>query len=77
MRNFRVVLRDGQYAVHEVFLNDEGRVVGCTQDPVSPTAETMDALAAELKKYQLALKEPALDFTQLQSQDEQKRQTTG
>jgi hypothetical protein len=77
MRQYRVVLRDGQYAVHEVFLNDDGRVIGCTQEPVFPRGETLDELAAELRRYQAALSEPVLDYAQLQSEDERKRQTTG
>ena len=77
MRNYRVVLHDGQYAVHEVFSGDDGRIIGCTQEPVFPRAETLEGLAAELRRYEAALSEPVLDDTQLESEAERKRQTTG
>ena len=77
MRHYRVVLRDGQYAVHEVFSSDDGRVIGCTQEPVYPRGGTPEELATELRRYEAALSEPALDYGQLQSEAERKRQTTG
>ena len=77
MRNFRVMLRDGQYAIHEVFYGDDARMTGYSQDPVSPRGESIDELAAEVRRYAQALDEEPLDCNKLESDAERKRQTTG
>jgi hypothetical protein len=77
MSNYRVIFRDGQYAVHQVFYGDDGRITGYTQDPVFPGAGTLEELAAELRRCEAALNEPLLDYAELQSEAERRRQTTG
>ena len=77
MRNYRVIVHDGQYAVYEVFYADDGRIVGYTQDPVFPRAESLEELAVELRRYEAALNEPPLDYAEQQSEAERRRQTTG
>ncbi len=59
---YRVLARDGQLAVHEVYYAEGGRVAGYTAEPVCPRAESVEALAQELMRYRLALAEPVLEF---------------
>ena len=59
--NYRVMLKDGQYAVHEVFYEDDGRISGYTEDPVFP-AESPEELAEEFERFRRALGEPVLDY---------------
>lgn len=79
MRNYRVIHRDGEYAVHEVFYGDDGRVVGFTQEPVFPRADSLDHLIAECERYRRAFSEPVLNYTDLESRsaEERRRQGTG
>ena len=37
--NYRVIERDGEFAIYEVFYDDAGRVIGHTE---TPTVETLD-----------------------------------
>ena len=60
--NYRVMLKDGQYAVHEVFYGDDGRITGYTEEPVYPTAESPEELVEEFERYRRALGEPVLDY---------------
>ena len=59
--NYRVMKRGDQYAIYEVFYNEDGTVKGYSAEPVCPKAETPDDLAAEVVRYAAALSEPALD----------------
>ena len=77
MRNYRVMLRDGQYAVHEVFYGEDRHIVGYSQDPVFPRGESAGDLAADMRRYAAALDEPPLEYAQLESEAEKRRQTTG
>lgn len=56
------MLKDGQYAVHEVFYRDDGRITGYTAGPVYPRAESPEGLAEEFERYRRALAEPVLDY---------------
>ncbi len=58
--NYRVVERAGEFAIHEVFYDDTGRVTGWTETPVFPRAESIEDLAAELERYSEAIKKPAI-----------------
>jgi hypothetical protein len=60
--NYRVMRKDGQYAVHEVFYEDDGRVSGYTTDPVFPRADSLEELADEFQRYRRALDETVLDY---------------
>ena len=71
--NYRVMLKDDQVAVHEVFYRDDGSIRSCTVDPVFPRAETIEDLVAEFEQYRQALSEPVLDFAALDAEYEKPR----
>lgn len=58
--NYRVVLRHEQFAIHEVFYDDDGGIAGMTEEPVFPRAQTLEELRSELLRYTSALDEPVL-----------------
>jgi hypothetical protein len=51
---------DGEYGIHEVYFNDAGTLSSYTEDPVSPTGETLEELLEDLERFRAALKEPVL-----------------
>jgi hypothetical protein len=61
--NYRVMQKDGQLAIHEVFYRGDGSVQGYTEDPVFPRAESVEQLVEELKRYAMALERPILQYT--------------
>ena len=71
--NYRVMRKDGQYAVHEVFYAEDGRITGFTIEPVFPRADDPDELAEEFERYRRALTEPILDFAALEAEAEKRR----
>ncbi|HEX7708368.1 MAG TPA: hypothetical protein VF701_18040 [Thermoanaerobaculia bacterium] len=60
--NYRVVQRDDEFAVHEVFYSDDGSVQGMTADPVFPRAETLEDLREEFERYRAAFDKPVLSY---------------
>lgn len=70
--NYRVMHKDDQVAVHEVFYRDDGSIRSWTVDPVFPRAETIEDLVAEFERYRRALSEPVLDYAELELDDEKR-----
>ena len=62
---YRVILKDGKYAIHEVFYGEEGAPWTCTEEPVCPEGDTLEALREELEHYQRALELPVLEYANL------------
>ena len=62
---YRVILKHGRYAIHEVFYDAEGEPWTCSVDPVYPEGDTLAALREELEHYQCALEWPVLEYTDL------------
>ena len=60
-----MILKNGTYAIHEVFYNEEGKPWTCTEDPVCPEDDTLDALREDLVRYQRALEWPVLEYADL------------
>lgn len=60
--NYRVVLRDAEFAIHEVFYEEDGSINGMTVDPVYPRAESLEGLREELERYSTALDKPVLTY---------------
>jgi hypothetical protein len=77
MHNYRVIRREGQYSIHEIFMSDDGRIVGYSQDASSPAADTIDDLKKSVEQLKSALSQPVLEHSELESEAEKKRQTTG
>jgi hypothetical protein len=64
--NYRVMKRNGEHAVHEVFYTATGRIRGFTAEPVYPRAESVAGLKSELRRYARAFSKPVLDFERLE-----------
>ena len=62
---YRVILKDGRYAIHEVFYDEDAEPWTCSEEPVCPEADTLEALREELKHYRRALEWPALEYVDL------------
>ena len=60
-----MIHKDGRYAIHEVFYDEEGEPWTCTEDPVCPEGDTLEALREELGRYQRARESPVLEYTDL------------
>lgn len=53
--NYRVMNKDGEFAIYEVFYRDDGSVEGYTDSPVFPRADSASGLIEELRRYAEAL----------------------
>ena len=62
--NYRVINRAGDFAIHEVFYDESGKVKGWTETPVFPRAESLEGLAAELACYADAIHKPVIIDTE-------------
>ena len=60
--NFRVIERDGEFAIYEVFYDDSGAPIGHTEAPVFPHAESFSDLVEEVKRYSEALQKAVLPY---------------
>ena len=63
--NYRVILKNRRYAIHEVYYDELGQIWTCTEEPVYPEGETLEELSTDLEHYRLALEEPVLDYGDL------------
>jgi hypothetical protein len=66
MWNYRVVLKHGKYAIHEVVYAADGRVRWFSADPATASGATADELAIDLRRMADALDFPPLDFTAME-----------
>jgi hypothetical protein len=53
------------YGVHEVYYNDEGKPISCTQDAVEPYGETLEELKREIERFSKATELPILDYDKI------------
>lgn len=60
--NYRVILKDDEYAIHEVYYDDQGEPEACTVDPVGPVGDTLADLVKDMDHYLRALKRPVLEY---------------
>lgn len=66
--NYRVIARGGEYAIYEVYYDDEGNIEAFTENSVCPMGESFDELCKDLEHYQYALKRPVLNYAKLSEQ---------
>ncbi|MFZ6876425.1 hypothetical protein ACO0LF_30605 [Undibacterium sp. Di27W] len=59
--NYRVMSKDGQLAIYEVFYKNE-EVVGSTAEPVTLRADSIEEMKEESVRYLAALELPILEF---------------
>ena len=66
--NYRIVMRNGEYAIYEVYYDDAGNVEAVTDAPVYPAGTSIEELGKDLKYYQQALQQPVLHYDELSKQ---------
>ena len=66
--NYRVVrhvvasLGETYYQIHEVYYNEDGKIMSMTEKGIAPLGETTTELQLELTRMLDALKKPVLDY---------------
>ena len=60
--NYRVLDRDGELAVYEVYYREDGSVKGHSLAPSFPRGEDLNDLKEELSLYSEALNKPILKY---------------
>ena len=60
--DYRVLKRDGELAIYEVYYGDDGTVQGYSAEPTYPAAETMDALRENCHQYLASLEKPVIAY---------------
>ena len=73
--NYRVVVKDGNCSIYEVYYDDNGRIEAFTEEPVGPSGESLEELRQDLEYFQLALDQPALDYEALSAEVAKSRPT--
>ncbi|MBV8658744.1 MAG: hypothetical protein JO142_13045 [Burkholderiales bacterium] len=62
--NYRVMNKDGELAIYEVYYHEDGRIQGMSSEPTFPAGETLQELELNIELYLSALKKPILDYTE-------------
>jgi hypothetical protein len=60
--NYRIVLKDDFYEIHEVYYDKYGNKQSVSVDPISPSGETKEELKEGLEKMLEAFDLPILDY---------------
>lgn len=58
--NYRVIVKNEEYAIHEVFYDDVGNIIAYSQSPIEFVAENMAELKNQLQWFQEALEDTPL-----------------
>jgi len=64
--NYRIVVKDGQYNIHEVYYDDKDNPEFFTVDPVGPSGESLEELRGDLEHFLEVLSLPVLDYSELE-----------
>jgi hypothetical protein len=56
---------NGDYIVREVFYDDDGSILGCTEDAVEPFGRSLEELAEDLESFKAALALPVLTLADI------------
>jgi hypothetical protein len=62
---YRVIQKEGAYAIYEVYYDDQGTVEAWTESPVAAIGETLEELRQDLEWQLEALDEPVLEESEL------------
>jgi hypothetical protein len=71
--NYRVMVRDGRYAIYSVYYED-GRITSCSVDPMYLDGESLEELAGELERFGQALLKPVLEYETMEAEFAQSRE---
>lgn len=58
--NYRVFRDTDGYCIREVFYLDNGEIGGCTERPITPQGDTIEALIQDIENIKEALRLPVL-----------------
>lgn len=61
--DYRVIFQNGQFAIHEVFYDENKQVTNWTEEAICPQGETLEEFQHDFKHYQSALLMPILTPT--------------
>lgn len=64
--NYRVMVKDGIFAIHEVVYAEDGKLIWFSADAVTPAGASGDELAMDLRRYTEALHYPPLDYAAME-----------
>ncbi len=67
--DYRVFLEDGGYTIRTVYYDDRGVITACSQKPIEPFGESLEALQEELNLLQAALKKKVLSASDVPAQN--------
>ena len=67
--NYRVLKRGDDYGVYEVYYDQEGNPHSMSEDPITPTAESLQDLSDTLQLFLEALQKDALNYETLKPQN--------
>jgi hypothetical protein len=59
---YRVMVRDDELAIYEVYYYEDGGIRGYSSNPVFPAGGTLVELTANLELYAAALAKPVLTY---------------
>jgi hypothetical protein len=59
---YRVVRKDGELAIYEIFYDQDGQIASFVMTPLSPATQTIDDLRHELEEMVRALDTPILEY---------------
>jgi hypothetical protein len=64
--NYRVFREDnGDYIIREVFYEDDGSIIGCTENAVEPWGKSLEELAKDIEFFKKALALPVLTLADI------------
>lgn len=67
--NFRVVRRNGELSIYEIYYNSSGVPRGISEDPVVPVTDTLDELTEVLDLMKVATEKEILDYDVIAGED--------
>ena len=77
--NYRVFLEaNGDHIIREAFYDEDGAIIGCTENVVEPSGQSLGELAQDIEWFRQALDLPILTLADIPlDQDLERRQGNG
>ena len=60
--NYRIIKKDGDYSIHEVYYTEDGKPEKVTKEPVAIVGDSLLELQEEFVHYLRALLKPVLNY---------------
>ncbi len=76
--NYRVFReKDGDYTIREVYYDEKGSILACTENAVEPTGESLKELAQDLEWFREALTLPVLTLADVRRRERKTKRRDG